>query len=309
MAKTDRVLRLLELLQNRSSATGPELAQELGVDTRTLRRDIVALRDLGIPVEGERGRGGSYRIKPGYRVPPLMFTGEEAAAVALGLMAAKRLGIETDGALTKVRRVLPDRLKLGVESLEQTLGFTGRIEAEPPSGETLLTLADAARRGRRLKTRYTDSQGETTTREITPWGVVAHQGRWYVAAYDHTRETPRTLRADRTHGPRPAPGRGFKAPDGFDATDFVSRSLASVPWQHGVEVLLHTDYETALERFPPTLAGLEPAADDRTILHMRADSLDWAAGLLAGAGCDFTIVHPPALRDSVRRLSERLSAA
>ena len=112
---------------------------------RTVRRDITALRDLGIPVEGERGRGGSYRIKPGYRVPPLMFTPREAAAVALGLMAAKRLGIETDAALAKVRRVLPDRLKLGIESLEQTLGFTGRVEAEPPDGETLLTLADAAR--------------------------------------------------------------------------------------------------------------------------------------------------------------------
>jgi predicted DNA-binding transcriptional regulator YafY len=307
MAKTDRVLRLLELLQNRPSATGPELARQLGVDTRTLRRDVVALRDLGIPVEGERGRGGSYRIKPGYRVPPLMFTGEEAAAVALGLMAAKRLGIETDGALTKVRRVLPDRLKLGVESLEQTLGFTGRIEAEPPDGETLLTLADAARRGRLLRIRYTDSQGETTQREITPWGVVAHQGRWYVAAYDHTRDTPRTLRADRTEDPRPA-GRGHKVPGGFDATDFVSRSLASVPWQHGVEVLLHTDEATARDRFPPTLAELQPT-EDGTLLRMRADSLDWAAGLLAGAGHAFTILHPPELRASVRRLAERLSAA
>src|SRR5689334_11032391 len=90
MAKTDRVLKLLEILQDRPSATGPELARDLGTDPRTIRRDITALRDLGIPVEGERGRGGSYRIKPGYRVPPLMFTPKEAAAVALGLMAAKR---------------------------------------------------------------------------------------------------------------------------------------------------------------------------------------------------------------------------
>src|SRR3954451_25050954 len=121
MTKAERVLALLEALQDRAFATGPELAARLGVDTRTLRRDVVALRDLGIPVEGERGRGGSYRLRPGYRVPPLMFTGQEAAAVALGLMAAKRLGIETESALTKVRRVLPDRLRLGVESLEQTL--------------------------------------------------------------------------------------------------------------------------------------------------------------------------------------------
>jgi predicted DNA-binding transcriptional regulator YafY len=307
MAKTDRVLRLLEALQDRPSATGPELAQELQVDVRTLRRDIVALRDLGIPVEGERGRGGSYRIRPGYRVPPLMFTPNEAAAVALGLMAAKRLGLETEGALTKVRRVLPDRLKLPVESLEQTLGFTGHIEAEPPDGETLLALADAARRGRKLSARYTDSQGETTTREVTPWGVVSHSGRWYVAAYDHEREAPRTLRADRTAAVQPA-GPGARRPTGFDVTDFVSRSLASVPWQHGVEVLLHTDEATALQRFPPTLASLEPTPEG-TVLRMRADSLDWAAGLLAGAACDFTIRQPPELRDSVRKLAERLNAA
>jgi len=301
------VLRLLEALQDRPSATGPELARALDVDVRTVRRDVVALRDLGIPVEGERGRGGSYRIKPGYRVPPLMFTSQEAAAVALGLMAAKRLGIETDTALTKVRRVLPDRLRLGVESLEQTLGFTGRIDPEPPDGETLLTLADAARRARKLTARYTDSQGETTTRELTPWGVVAHNGRWYYAAYDHAREAPRTLRADRTHHPRTT-GPGAGAPAGFDATDFVSRSLASVPWQHGIEVLLHTDAATAEERFPPTLASLEPT-DDGTVLRMRAESLDWAAGLLAGAACDFTIIHPPELRNSVRELARRLSAA
>ena len=103
------MLELLEALQDRGTATGPELAQRLGVDVRTVRRDIVALRDLGIPVEGERGRGGSYRLRPGFRVPPLMFTSGEAAAVALGLLAARRLGLEAESALGKVRRVLPDR--------------------------------------------------------------------------------------------------------------------------------------------------------------------------------------------------------
>jgi predicted DNA-binding transcriptional regulator YafY len=73
-------------------------------------------------------------------------------------------------------------------------------------------------------------------------------------------------------------------------------------------VLLHTDEATAKARFPPTLAELEPTPQG-TLLRLRADSLDWAAGLLAGAGCDFTIQHPPELRDSVKRLAERLSAA
>src|ERR671921_1489096 len=96
MAKAGRVLELLEALQDRGAATGPELAQRLGVDVRTVRRDVCALRDLGIPVEGERGRGGSYRLKPGYRVPPLMFTTGEAVAVTLGVMAARPLGLQAE---------------------------------------------------------------------------------------------------------------------------------------------------------------------------------------------------------------------
>ncbi len=307
MTKAERVLALLEALQDRPSATGPELAGRLGVDVRTLRRDVTALRALGIPVEGERGRGGSYRLRPGYRVPPLMFTAGEAATVALGLMAAQRLGLESSGALAKVRRALPDRVRLPVESLEHTLGFTGSVDAAPPDAETLLALADAARRGRRVRARYTDSAGLTSERELSPLGVVAHAGRWHVPAHDHERGAPRALRADRVAAVR-VTGAGAPAPDGFDAVAFVSRTLARVPWPHEVEVLLHVPPGVAAERFPATLVELEPEGA-RTLMRLRAESLDWAAGLLASAGCDFTVRRPDALRASLRALAARLSAA
>ncbi|HEX6023772.1 MAG TPA: YafY family protein [Solirubrobacter sp.] len=307
MTKAERVLALLEALQDRPSATGPELAERLGVDVRTLRRDVASLRALGIPVEGERGRGGSYRLRPGYRVPPLMFTAGEAAVVALGLMAARRLGLETDGALAKVRRALPDRVRVPVESLEHTLGFTGSLEAAPPDAETLLTLADASRRGRRVTARYTDSAGVKSSRELSPHGVVAHSGRWYVPAFDHARGELRALRADRVSSVRVG-GRGEPAPEGFDAVAFVSRMLARVPWAHEVEVVLHTDFESASRRFPPTLAELV-ARSDGVLLRLRAESLDWAAGLLAGAGCSFTVVRPEALRAHLAALASRLAAA
>jgi predicted DNA-binding transcriptional regulator YafY len=307
MTKAERVLALLEALQDRAAASGPELAERLGVDPRTLRRDVASLRALGIPVEGERGRGGSYRLRPGYRVPPLMFTAGEAAAVALGLMAARRLGLEAEGALAKVRRALPDRVRLPVESLEHTLGFTGSVDAAPPDGETLLALADAARRGRRVVVRYTDSAGEASEREVTPHGVVAHAGRWYVPAFDHGRGELRALRADRAAAVRVG-GAGTLPPAGFDAVAYVSRMLARVPWAHEVEVVLHTDPETAAARFPPTLAELEPFGDS-VLLRLRAESLDWAAGLLAGAGCPFEVRRPDDLRVALRALSDRLTAA
>src|SRR5918996_2473463 len=181
MAKTDRVLELLEALQDRPAVSGPELATRLGVDTRTVRRDVESLRSLGIPVEAERGPAGGYRLRPGYRMPPLMLTEAEATAVALGLITARRDGLDADGALAKIHRVLPDKVRLRVEALEQTLGFTGTAhEAMAPRGEHLLLLAEAARRGRRVRARYTASDGFDSERELSPWGVVAHQARWYV---------------------------------------------------------------------------------------------------------------------------------
>jgi predicted DNA-binding transcriptional regulator YafY len=89
---TTRVLRLLELLQDRPGISGRELAGLLEVDTRTVRRYATKLQELGIPVEAERGRAGGYRLRPGYRMPPLMLTDDEATAVVLGLVAARRDG-------------------------------------------------------------------------------------------------------------------------------------------------------------------------------------------------------------------------
>jgi predicted DNA-binding transcriptional regulator YafY len=128
-----------------------------------------------------------------------------------------------------------------------------------------------------------------------------------VPAHDHGRRALRVLRADRFSSVRLG-GRGLRPPPDFDTIDFVSRTLARVPWSHEVEVLLRTPLDAAVERFPPTLAELESVGGD-TILRMRAESLDWVAGLLAGAECDFEIRRPDELRASVRALAERLRAA
>lgn len=88
-----RILALLELLQARPGLTGAEIAERLDVDVRTVRRYAARLAELGIPVRAERGRYGGYRLLPGYRLPPLMLTGDEAASVVLGLLAGRRSGL------------------------------------------------------------------------------------------------------------------------------------------------------------------------------------------------------------------------
>src|SRR5712691_7296625 len=90
---TTRVLTVLELLQSRGRMTGAEIARRLEVNIRTARHYIEMLQDLGIPVVAERGRYGAYRLRPGYKLPPLFFTEEEAFALTLSLVMAREQGL------------------------------------------------------------------------------------------------------------------------------------------------------------------------------------------------------------------------
>jgi predicted DNA-binding transcriptional regulator YafY len=309
---TSRLLELLELLQARPLTTGREIADRLGIDPRTARRYVGVLQGLGIPVEGQRGVGGGYRIRPGYRLPPLMLGDEEAVVVVLGLLATRGSAPDgspdaVDGALAKINRVLPSTLRRQVEALEETLAFTRTTGGAPANATAVLVLADAIRRRRRLRTAYRTFSGEESERELSPHGLVVHSGRWYLAAHDHTRDDLRTFRVDRMWRTALGDTTCVPPPEGFDAVGYVSRSLASVPWKWEVEVLLDLPIDRAARRIPATLAELieEP---EGTLLRMRVDSLDWMATVLAGLDCDFTIRRPDELRASVRALGERLAA-
>ena len=312
LTPTARLLELLELLQARPLITGREISDRLEIDARTVRRYVEALQRLGIPVEGQRGVGGGYRIRPGYRLPPLMLTDDEAVAVALGVQAAGRLGLSgsaeaAEGALVKIHRVLPDGLRRRVEALEATLDFTSRARRSTPvRGDTVLLLADVIRRRRRVRGTYRAYSGDETRRELSPHGLVVHSGRWYLAAHDHLRDDLRTFRVDRMRRLRAISEAAVDAPEGFDAVAYVSTSLARVPWRWEVEVLLELPVGEAARRVPATLAELIDE-DGTTVLRMRVDSLDWMATILAGLGCGFEIRRPDELRTSVRELAERLA--
>ena len=304
-----RLLAFLELLEGRQSLGGREAADRLGVDVRTVRRYATALGELGIPVEGQRGAGGGYRLRPGYRLPPLMLADDEAVAVVLGLIASDRLGLPAaDRALAKVRRVLPAKLRRQAEALETAVGFTGAVAAAtPPAAGTLLVLADALRRHRRVRVHYTAHDGPGAERELDPYGVVVHGGRWYAAARDAAGGELRTFRLDRMRdavlgGPAPPP------PAGFDAVAHVTRALAAVPWAWRVEVLVDAPLAAVAAIVPPTLAELAEQ-DGGTRLRMRAESLAWAAQVLAGLGRPFVVREPDELRAEVAALAASLAAS
>jgi predicted DNA-binding transcriptional regulator YafY len=311
---TSRLLALLEILQNRGHATGTELAAELAVDRRTLRRYITALQELGVPIEGQRGVGGGYRVRPGYRLPPLMLGDDEVVAVVLGLLATRANLVPAseeavEGALAKINRVLPSGLRRQVSALESTVEFSGRGAAQPAGAATTLTVAGAIWRKRRLRVVYTARDEKVSNRRLSPFALVVHRGRWYLAAHDHDRRALRTFRVDRiatAHiDDRLA---AVEPPADFDATEYVQQSIASVPGAHRVSVVLDLPLDTAQERFPRTL-GVLTETGAGTHLEIQTDSLEWCARLLAGIGCRFTIEEPDALRPVVTELANALAAS
>lgn len=310
---TTRVLAVLELLQSRQRVSGAELAERLEVDRRTARRYVTMLQDLGIPVEAERGREGGYRLRPGFKLPPLMFSDGEALAVVLGLLAARRLGLavtasSVEGALAKIGRVLPTDLRAQVQAVEGALILDLPPSVGGPAGETIVALSTAAQLGRQIWLRYrSGSSGAETERIIDPYGMVYREGRWYAVGYCHLRQDLRVFRLDRVleTSPREAT---FTRPPGFDSLAHVLHALATYPGAWGIEVLLHTTLAEAQRLIAPALVELE-ATSEGVVLSCNVEDLDWATRLLAGLPCTMLVRRPHELRLALRQRAAHLLAA
>jgi predicted DNA-binding transcriptional regulator YafY len=323
---TARVLALLEILQGGGTYTAAELADRLDVDERTVRRYIEHLLDLEVPVWAERGRYGGYHLAPGFRMPPLMLTDEEALAVVLGLAADRGSGLATtsvdaaQSAAAKVRRVLPQSLGRRLDALLATVDFTAMTPpGVPAEAAVLLTLAESARDRRPVAIDYTDRNGRRSERTIHPYGIVAHSGRWYVTGQDSRRRQLRNFRLDRIRIATLGPG-SFDVPEGFDPVDKLLSGFAEAPYRHEVSLRVQATPEQVRSRLPAAIATVSelpneggPTPDATSVgdwvrVQMRAERLDWIPALLASLGRPFVIERPDALRDEVHRLARQLAS-
>lgn len=181
---SERLLALLSLLQRRVRWTGPELADQLGVTTRTVRRDVDRLRNLGYPVDATPGVEGGYQLGSGGDLPPLLFDDDEATAVAVALgasTATAALGIEDIAlaALAKLHRLLPPRIRSRVQSLSTTTDLLASPgEAVAPG--LLVAVATAIDVDERMVLLYADREGRRSERRIDPYRLVATNRRWYL---------------------------------------------------------------------------------------------------------------------------------
>src|SRR6266851_4229201 len=292
---TTRVLTVLELLQSHRQISGPKLAERLEVDIRSVRRYITMLQDLGIPIEAERGRYGTYRLMPGFKLPPLMFTEDEALALTLGLKAARRMGLAltapaVEGALAKVERVL---------AVEEAVLLHLAPPRDLPAQAMVLTLSTAVQEQRQVLLRHRSAQGEETERRFDPYGLVYRAGRWYAAGHCHLREAVRVFRLDRiqqaTLWDEP-----FTRPAEFDPLACVLRTLAEQPGAWRVCVVLKTTIEQAEHLLPAGMATLEETREG-VEARISVEDLEWMARFLVNLGIPFVVREPAALRETLRR--------
>ncbi len=304
-----RLFTVLELLQSHDELSGSALAQRLDVDGRTLRRYIRKLQELGIPIASERGRYGAYRLTPGFKLPPMMFSDDEAVALSLGLLFAKQFPASASGAgahsaQVKLERVLPASLRAKLRALSSTVQLDLAPGAASVPQDALLAMSSAAHSRQRVSMRYGSAKQEASEREFDCYGLAWRSGQWYAVGYCHLRAGLRTFRLDRVKSVQ-ALERGFTPPEHFDAARHLALGLASLPRAHTVTVRLMTDLSSARAALFDLIGLFQPVGDE-VLLTSQVDDLDWYARQLAHLPFDFAVVEPLALRRAVCDLAARL---
>lgn len=302
-----RLLTALDLLQSRPGVTAAHLAERLEVEARSVRRYITMLQEMGIPVEAERGRYGGYKLRPGFKLPPLMWTEDEALAITLGLQAARQLGLAQtmptiESALAKVERVLPLALRNRVQAVQETVVLDLAAQPGAELSKYIIILSTAAHQGKRVWLRY--RANEESERNFDCYGLLYHNSTWYAIGYCHLRQDMRVFRLDRVLMIEPREER-FTRPANFDCLAYAIQSFASMPSRWLAEVLLDISMEQIHRAVPAGFATLEETPEG-VLLRAYDDDLQHTARFLVNLGCPFRVLQPPELVEALRTLAENI---
>jgi predicted DNA-binding transcriptional regulator YafY len=307
---TGRVLTVLELLQSRPSISGPELAARLEMDVRSVRRYITILQDVGIPVEATIGRHGGYRLRPGFKLPPLMFTEEEATAIMLGLLASTwiEVGISSaaiEGALAKVSRVLPIQARERLDALAAHLILLPHHQSARPDATLLINLSEAVQQRQRIAIDYRSHQDQASHRTVEPYGITGWKGHWYLVAYCCLRQDHRMFRLDRIQQMRRLPD-SFEPAEDFDYEAYIREQYSSASARWHVEVEFQAALYTVQQKIPASYGTLTTTPTG-VLLTGQYDNIDSIARYLIALELPFVVHRPTELREALLRLADQIS--
>lgn len=299
---TGRVLTVLELLQSRPQISGPDLAMRLETDVRTVRRYIGKLQDIGIPIESVPGRYGGYQLRPGYRLPPLIFSEDEAVSLVACLVGSPGLPIELPpgaiaSSLSKIGRVLPKSTWERVRSLASLpMEFDG--DPTRTDSETLLTLTQAATHRRCVSLEYRTK--EVTKRTVEPYGLAGFQGHWYLVAFCRFRRAIRVFRLDRITD-WTVLDETFLAPAAFDPQRYL-KEQAEQRRVWTVQLESSERVETIIEVLGE---GKSWMVNGRVVFEIRVADLEYVARLLITSDLSVAVLGPRELSQVLLKLANR----
>ena len=301
---------MLELLQSWPSITGPELAERLEMDVRTVRRYITILQDIGIPIEATIGRHGGYRLRPGFKLPPLMFSDEEATALALGLLGISWLEIDLPsaavaGALAKITRVLPQRARERLDAVSKHVILSPHIREERPNTTLLIGLGEAIQQRQRIAIAYQSYHDQITQRAVEPYAIVGWWGRWYLVAFCCMRQDFRLFRLDRMQQVEYL-AESFSRDEAFDCQAYAVAQLGTSTEGWQIEVAFQATLPAVRQKIPAAYGSLSvtPAG---VVFVCQTDDLLYLARYLVGLHLPFTILRPPELRAALLDLAEQIT--
>ena len=199
MSKAKRLLDILVFVNAKRKFTAQEVADEFNISIRTVHRYILDLSEMGLPIYAEQGRNGGYRVLPNRLLPPILFTEEEAVAIFFAFQSLSYyrnlpFDAETSSVAQKLYSSLPSDAKMKIDKMQSYIAFWNPKRAiETP---LLKEVLEAAIDSNNLHMQYESCSG-VTTKYIRPIGVYAHDGLWYLPAYDYRKQKNLLYRVDR----------------------------------------------------------------------------------------------------------------
>ena len=247
-----------------------------------------------------------HRLRPGFRLPPLLLTNEEAFALSLGLRALRQIGLEafapaTEGALSKLGRVLPITLRDSVRAMEEIVAFEPSSWMVSTPAASLMTAASAIRTSHRVRFAYLSHQKTTSQREIEPYAVLHTDDRWYLIGHCLDRRATRTFRLDRVTQLQLSTAT-FQKPESFDARQYLAERLPFVQSDYQIDLWIDLPIEEARRSFALWRVFMEEQ-DHGTRLQCGRDNLDFFAAMLLSTRRRIVVHSPAELRETFQTLA------
>jgi predicted DNA-binding transcriptional regulator YafY len=312
-ASATRLITLIMILQRQPNQKAADLAAELGVSIRSLHRYIAMIDEMGIPVYAERGPHGGFSLVRGFRMPPLIFTPEEAAAVCLGAGLVKEMwgDLYADaavGAASKIENVLPDEQREEVAWAQRRIVSTGvHHPSLAPYAGTLERIRNALRRERRVRLRYHGATREQASeRTVSPYTLAHCRGWWYMVGHCHLRDDVRTFRIDRIEELNVLEDHA-DIPADFDPLPYLKMEIA--PANPVCGRLRFLPEHINLASIGRNIWLSETAQEDGSlIVEFSLPNLEWATSLVLSFGGAALVEAPAPLQRMAAEWANRISA-